>query len=85
MNGKLFKKAQKKAKKKLTAGNYKFTVFLRDWLETIKPNIAETTYESYSQKLNSIVRYFDTVFPDIMLAAESKRVESSNTADNTKK
>ena len=68
MNGKLFKKAQQKAKEKLTAGDYKFTVFLRDWLETIKPTIAETTYESYSQKLNSVVRYFDTVFPDITLA-----------------
>ena len=68
MNGKLFKKAQQKAKEKLTAGDYKFTVFLRDWLETIKPNIAETTYESYSQKLNSIVHHFDMVFPDIMLA-----------------
>lgn len=42
--------------------------FLRDWLETIKPTIAETTYESYSQKLNSVVSYFDTVFPDITLA-----------------
>lgn len=42
--------------------------FLRDWLETIKPTIAETTYESYSQKLNSAVSYFDTVFPDITLA-----------------
>ena len=50
MNGKLFKKAQQKAKEKLTAGDYKFTVFLRDWLETIKPTITETTYESYSQK-----------------------------------
>lgn len=44
------------------------TAFLRDWLETIKPTIAETTYESYSQKLNSVVSYFDTVFPDITLA-----------------
>ncbi|HPY84592.1 MAG TPA: site-specific integrase [Ruminococcus flavefaciens] len=68
MNGKLFKKAQQKAKEKLTAGDYKFTVFLRDWLETIKPTIAETTYESYSHKLNSVVCYFDTVFPDITLA-----------------
>lgn len=44
------------------------TAFLRDWLETIKPTIAETTYESYSQKLNSVVLYFDTVFSDITLA-----------------
>ena len=44
------------------------TAFLRDWLETIKPTIAETTYESYSQKLNSVVSDFDTVFPDITLA-----------------
>lgn len=50
------------------------TAFLRDWLETIKPTIAETTYESYSQKLNSVVSYFDTVFPDITLAEVSADV-----------
>ena len=68
INGQLFKKAQEQARAKLTAADYKFTVFMRDWLEAIKPTIAETTYESYSQKLNSVVRYFDTVFPDITLA-----------------
>ena len=68
INGKLFKKAQEQARAKLTAIDYKFTVFMRDWLEAIKPTIAETTYESYSQKLNSVIRYFDTVFPDITLA-----------------
>ncbi|MBR1753033.1 MAG: site-specific integrase, partial [Ruminococcus sp.] len=66
----------KKATKKLTAdgsandeseSGYSFTEFLRMWLETIKPTIADTTYESYLHKINSIIAYFDEVFPEIKL------------------
>ena len=42
MNGKLFKKAQEKAK--LTAVDYKFTVYMRDWLETIQADNCRRTH-----------------------------------------
>lgn len=45
----------------------KFTDFLDFWLKTIKPTIAETTYDGYLSKINSIKRYFDETYPNIKL------------------
>ncbi len=57
-----------RTKKEQEKGNgYGFTEFLKFWLDTVKPPIAETTYESYLCKVNSIINYFDAYFPGIAL------------------
>jgi len=47
--------------------SYKFTEFMKNWLEVIRPTIAETTYIGYREKVNRIVYYFDENFPEIEL------------------
>lgn len=47
--------------------HYKFTVFLKDWLEVIRPTVAETTYIGYTHKVNSVIKYFDDAYPGIEL------------------
>lgn len=51
----------------ISDNTYGFTEFLRVWLETIRPTIAETTYEGYLHKVNSVIAYFDENYPEIML------------------
>ena len=53
----------------LTNKDYGFTEFMRVWLETIRPTIAETSYQGYLWKVNTIVDYFDENYPDIKLNA----------------
>lgn len=47
--------------------SYKFTQFMKDWLEVIRPTVAETTYIGYKEKVNRINAYFDENFSDIEL------------------
>lgn len=35
-----------------------FADFMKEWLKSIKPNIEESTYSSYEQKIGQICRYF---------------------------
>lgn len=46
---------------------YSFTKFLKSWLASIKPTVAETTFVGYQHKLNSVIAYFDKTYHDIML------------------
>lgn len=46
---------------------YEFTEFMEYWLNTIKPSIADTTYESYNLYLHRIKKYFDKHYPHLLL------------------
>ena len=53
---------------------YTFTEFFKVWLESIRPTVAETTFEGYEHTSHRIISYFDRVFPDIKLS-ELKAME----------
>lgn len=46
---------------------YEFTSFLDYWLETIKPTIAYNTYEGYRLYVGRIKKYFDAMYPHLLL------------------
>lgn len=48
-------------------GKHLFNAFILDWLETVKPTIAGTTYNSYQFTAYKVNRYFDEKYPGIYL------------------
>lgn len=46
---------------------FEFTAFLDYWLETIRPTIARTSYESYNRYITRIKNYFDERYPHLLL------------------
>lgn len=47
--------------------SFEFTAFLDYWLETIRPTIARTSYESYNRYITRIKNYFDERYPHLLL------------------
>lgn len=53
------------------AGNnteFEFSVFLDYWLETIKPSIAFSSYQSYKRYIGRVKTYFDERYPHLLLS-----------------
>ena len=45
-----------------------FTAYLKKWLESAKPTLAFTTYDSYRHSINRISEYFDKEYPHLLLS-----------------
>ena len=50
-----------------TGKDFKFTDFLFYWLDSIKATIAYTSYNGYRINLNLIKKYFDELYPNLLL------------------
>ncbi len=57
----------RKSVSELTKKEYGFTEFMQTWLETTRHTIADTSYQGYLWKVNTIVAYFDEKYPGIKL------------------
>lgn len=77
-SGKLKKPAEKLSKSEINlellktakgtnSSEYQFNQFLIYWLETIKPTIAQNSYESYSVVIKKIIDYFDENYPNLLI------------------
>ena len=56
-----------KSRKAITGGKHLFVPFINDWLVTVKPTLAGTSYNSYLLNSKKLARYFDEKYPDIYL------------------